>query len=119
MADDLPNILLIQADRLKPRVLPGYGGPAATPRLQRLCEEGMVFENAYCNFPLCAPSRFSMLAGMLPSRVRAFDNGAEFAAATPTMAHYTKVRDAGLMFGGITSCSPPARREGLGEGLSA
>ena len=89
MADDLPNILLIQADRLKPRVLPGYGGPAATPRLQRLCEEGMVFENAYCNFPLCAPSRFSMLAGMLPSRVRAFDNGAEFAAATPTMAHYT------------------------------
>ena len=29
MARDLPNILLIQADQLKPRVLPGYGGPAA------------------------------------------------------------------------------------------
>ena len=91
MTDDKPNILFIQADQLKPQVLPGYGGPAVTPHLDRLCEEGVVFENAYCNFPLCAPSRFSMLTGMLPSRVRAFDNGAEFAAATPTMAHYLRL----------------------------
>ena len=91
MADDLPNILLIQADQLKPQVLPGYGGPAVTPHLDRLCGDGVVFENAYCNFPLCAPSRFSMLAGMLPSWVRAFDNAAEFAAATPTMAHYLRL----------------------------
>jgi len=91
MVRDLPNILLIQADQLKPQVLPGYGGPAVTPHIDRLCGEGVVFENAYCNFPLCAPSRFSMLAGMLPSRVRAFDNAAEFAAATPTMAHYLRL----------------------------
>ncbi len=91
MARDLPNILLIQADQLKPQVLPAYGGPAVAPHLDRLCREGVVFENAYCNFPLCAPSRFSMLAGMLPSRVRAFDNAAEFTAATPTMAHYLRL----------------------------
>ena len=91
MACNLPNILLIQADQLKPQVLPAYGGPAAVPHLDRLSGEGVVFENAYCNFPLCAPSRFSMLAGMLPSRVRAFDNAAEFAAATPTMAHYLRL----------------------------
>ena len=91
MARDLPNILLIQADQLKPQVLPAYGGPAVTPHLDRLSAEGVVFESAYCNFPLCAPSRFSMLAGMLPSRVRAFDNAAEFAAATPTMAHYLRL----------------------------
>ena len=91
MPDDRPNILFIQADQLKPQVLPAYGGTAVTPRLDRLCDEGVVFENAYCNFPLCAPSRFSMLAGMLPSRVRAFDNGAEFTAATPTMAHYLRL----------------------------
>ena len=91
MARDLPNILLIQADQLKSQVLPAYGGPAAAPHLDRLSGEGVVFENAYCNFPLCAPSRFSMLAGMLPSRVRAFDNAAEFAAATPTMAHYLRL----------------------------
>ena len=91
MARDLPNILLIQADQLKPQVLPGYGGSALTPHIERLGEEGVILENAYCNFPLCAPSRFSMLAGMLPSRVRAFDNAAEFAAATPTMAHYLRL----------------------------
>ncbi|MCY4591820.1 MAG: choline-sulfatase [Alphaproteobacteria bacterium] len=91
MARDLPNILLIQADQLKPQLLPGYGGSAVMPNIGRLCEEGVMFANAYCNFPLCAPSRFSMLAGMLPSRVRAFDNGAEFAAATPTMAHYLRL----------------------------
>ena len=91
MARDLPNILLIQADQLKPQLLPGYGGPAVMPNVNRLGEEGVVFANAYCNFPLCAPSRFSMLAGMLPSHVRAFDNGAEFTAATPTMAHYLRL----------------------------
>ena len=91
VTDTLPDILFIQADQLKPQVLSAYGGPAVTPHLDRLCHEGVVFESAYCNFPLCAPSRFSMLAGMLPSRVRAFDNGAEFTAATPTMAHYLRL----------------------------
>ena len=60
MTSNRPNILFIQADQLKPQVLPGYGGTAVTPHLDRLCAEGVVFENAYCNFPLCAPSRFSM-----------------------------------------------------------
>ena len=91
MSSHPPHILFIQADQLKPQVLPGYGGPAVTPHLDRLCEEGVVFENAYCNFPLCAPSRFSMLAGMLPSRIGAFDNAAEFPASTPTMAHYLRL----------------------------
>ena len=86
-----PNLLLIQADQMKPQVLPGYGGPADAPHLERLGEEGVLFENAYCNFPLCAPSRFSMLAGMLPSRIGAYDNGAEYFAQIPTMAHYLRL----------------------------
>lgn len=51
---------------------------------------GVVFENAYCPYPLCAPSRFAMMSGRLPSRIGAFDNGAEFAASTPTFAHYLR-----------------------------
>jgi hypothetical protein len=86
-----PNLLLIQADQLKPQVLPAYGGVADTPNLDRLAGEGVVFENAYCNFPLCAPSRFSMLSGRLSSRIGAFDNGAELTAQTPTMAHYLRI----------------------------
>ena len=91
MTKTLPNVLFIQADQLKPQVLKGYGGPADAPNLDRLSEEGVLFENAYCNFPLCAPSRFSMLAGMLPSRIGAYDNGAEYFAQIPTMAHYLRL----------------------------
>lgn len=91
MANSTPNILLIQADQLKPQILRGYGGMADTPHLDRLCDLGVLFENAYCNFPLCAPSRFSMLAGMLPSRIDAFDNAAEYPAQIPTVAHYLRL----------------------------
>ena len=91
MARKQPNVLLIQADQLKPQVLGCHGGPALTPHIDALAETGVVFDNAYCNFPLCAPSRFSMLAGMLPSRIGAYDNGAEFTAQTPTFAHYLRL----------------------------
>ena len=91
MPHNHPNILLIQADQLKPQVLSSYGGSAVTPYLDQLADQGVVFENAYCNFPLCAPSRFSMLSGMLPSRIGAFDNGAEYLAQIPTVAHYLRL----------------------------
>ena len=41
-----------------------------TPALDRLAAEGVVFENAYCNSPLCGPSRLSMMAGLLPHKDR-------------------------------------------------
>ena len=86
-----PNILFIMADQLAPQVLPAYGHPAVqTPHLDRLAGEGVVFENAYCNFPLCAPARFSMLSGRLPSRIGAFDNAVEFPASVPTFHHYLR-----------------------------
>jgi choline-sulfatase len=49
-----------------------------------------VFESAYTNFALCAPSRFSMLSGRLASEVGAYDNGAEFPSSIPTFAHYLR-----------------------------
>ena len=93
-----PNLLLIMADQLAPQVLRAYGhSKALTPHLDRLAEEGVVFENAYCNFPLCAPARFSMLSGQLPSRIGAFDNAVEFPASVPTFHHY-------LRLGGYRTC---------------
>ena len=87
-----PNILFIMADQLAPQVLPAYGHPSVrTPHLDRLAEEGVVFENACCNFPLCAPARFSMLSGRLPSRIGAFDNAVELPASVPTFNHYLRL----------------------------
>ncbi|MBK8063062.1 MAG: sulfatase-like hydrolase/transferase, partial [Betaproteobacteria bacterium] len=89
-----PNILFIMADQLAGPALPAYGNKVAkTPHLDRLAAGGVVFESAYCNFPICAPSRASMLAGRLPHSIEAWDNAAEFPSSIPTMAHY--LRDAG------------------------
>ena len=91
---DKPNIILFMVDQLTSFVLQTYGGSVCkTPNIDALAARGTVFENAYCPYPLCAPSRFGMMAGRLPSRIGAFDNGAEFTASTPTFAHY--LRNAG------------------------
>jgi len=89
-----PNILFIQADQMAGPALPMYGHEVVkTPHLQRLAENGTTFRNAYCNNPVCAPSRFSMMSGQLSSRIGAYDNASEFPAAVPTFAHY--LRDLG------------------------
>ncbi|TFE36885.1 choline-sulfatase [Paraburkholderia dipogonis] len=89
-----PNIVFIMADQMTAYALSAYGNKVTkTPNLDRLAAEGTVFENAYCPYPLCAPSRFALMAGRLPSRIGAYDNAAEFPAAVPTFAHY--LRDAG------------------------
>ncbi len=91
-----PNILILMADQMTPRALSPYGGGVAkTPTIDRLAREGVVFENAYTNSPLCAPARYVLMSGQLPSATGGYDNAAEFPAETPTFAHY--LRDAGYL----------------------
>jgi len=88
---DQPNLLILMADQLTARVLRPYGGAIArTPHMDALAAAGVLFESFYCNSPLCAPSRFSFLAGQLPSKIGAYDNAAEFPAQVPTFAHYLR-----------------------------
>ena len=91
MATKAPNILFIHTDQLSAEMLGAYGNKiASTPHIDALAERGVVFDSAYCNFPLCAPSRFSMLAGQLNSKIAAYDNAAEFPSSIPTFAHYLR-----------------------------
>ncbi len=87
-----PNILFIMADQMAAPLLPVHGGnaPIKMPHLSRLAANGVVFDSAYCNSPLCAPSRFSLVSGQLPSKIGAYDNAADFAADVPTYAHYLR-----------------------------
>ena len=86
-----PNILLIMADQLAPQFTATYGHKVVkTPCLDALAERGMRFDAAYCNSPLCAPSRFSFMSGQLISKIGAYDNASEFPASIPTFAHYLK-----------------------------
>ncbi|GGM10655.1 choline-sulfatase [Pseudomonas asuensis] len=87
-----PNILFIMADQMAAPLLPLYrsDSPIHVPNLQRLAEQAVVFDSAYCNSPLCAPSRFVLMSGQLPSKIGAYDNAADFPADIPTYAHYLR-----------------------------
>lgn len=91
---DQPNILFFQVDQLSANALRSYGNEfCISPNLDKLASQSVVFEQAYCNFPLCAPSRASMATGQLCSTIGAYDNAAELPAHVPTYAHY--LRDLG------------------------
>lgn len=87
-----PNILFIMADQMAAPLLPLHDPRSVLrmPHLSRLAERAVVFDSAYCNSPLCAPSRFTLVSGRLPTRIGAWDNAADFAADTPTYAHYLR-----------------------------
>jgi choline-sulfatase len=77
------------ADQLTAKALPMYGHTIVkAPNLMRLAARSAIFTNAYCNFPICAPSRYSMLSGRFAHAIGAYDNASEFPAAIPTIAHY-------------------------------
>lgn len=89
MSKRKPNILLIMADQLAPQFMPAYGHTTVkTPHLDSICEQGAIFNAAYTNFPLCAPARYAMMTGCLPSNIDAWDNAAELSSTIPTFAHY-------------------------------
>lgn len=86
-----PNIVVIQADQMAAQALGAYGDEAAkTPHMDGLAADGAVFDRAYCNTPLCAPSRASMMTGRMPSDIGCHDNGDDFLATTPTFAHHLR-----------------------------
>jgi choline-sulfatase len=85
------NILLVMADQMTPAALQIHGGPAKTPHISALAEAGVVFDAAYCNSPLCSPSRAALMSGQLPSKTGVYDNAAEFRSEIPTFAHYLRL----------------------------
>ncbi|QMV63523.1 choline-sulfatase [Pseudomonas berkeleyensis] len=87
-----PNILFIMVDQMAAPILPLHdaASPIQLPNLMKLAEQAVVFDSAYCNSPLCAPSRFTLVSGRLPSKIGAYDNAADFPADVPTYAHYLR-----------------------------
>lgn len=71
-----PNILWICTDQQRADSLGCYGNPfVATPNIDALAARGIQFENAFCNSPVCTPSRASFLTGRYPRTTRCRKNG--------------------------------------------
>lgn len=89
-----PNIVFFLSDQHIGPVLGANGHPVVkTPNLDRLARMGVNFRHAYCNSPLCAPSRAALSSGMFPSDVGSYCNATCFDGRVPSWSNY--LRDAG------------------------
>ena len=72
---DRPNFLVIMSDEHGPMWSSAYGHPfVRTPNMERLAAMGATFDAAYCNAPLCVPSRLSFMTGRYVSGCEGWDN---------------------------------------------
>jgi choline-sulfatase len=89
-----PNILIIMSDEHAPMYSSVYGHPIVrTPNMERLARAGATFDAAYCNSPLCMPSRMSFMTGRLVNKIGAWDNWTPMRSDLVTWAH--RLRAAG------------------------
>ena len=104
------NVLFIISDDLRP-TLGCYGNPIVkTPNIDALAARGTRFDRAYAQFPLCNPSRSSMLNGRYPTQTGVMDNNTYFRKQHPdfvTLPQYFKnqgyasLRTGKIFHGGI------------------
>ena len=77
------NVLFIGSDDLN-HCLSAYGHPVArTPNIDRIAANGVRFDRAYCQFPLCSPSRTSFLTGLAPDTTRVYELQTHFRKNLP------------------------------------
>lgn len=130
-AEERMNVLFIISDDLRTEMGCYRSRLAKTPHLDALAESGVRFDRAYCQFPLCNPSRSSMLTGLRPTSVGVLGNRTWFGATRPDVVSlirhfrdhgYETLRAGKVFHGGIDDTdawSEGGRERYFGEGAAA
>ncbi|MCH2181092.1 MAG: sulfatase-like hydrolase/transferase [Mariniblastus sp.] len=82
-AGNRKNVLLIVCDDLNTHVSPSGYEPIQTPTLAQLAQDSMTFSHAYCQYPVCGPSRASFLHGLYPQSTGVLDNRLDIRQTRP------------------------------------
>jgi arylsulfatase len=119
---DRPNILWICSDQQRFDTIRALGNNhVRTPNLDRLVAEGVAFTQAYCQSPVCTPSRASFLTGRYPRTTRCRQNGQKIPADERLLPRI--LADAGYVCGlagklHLSSCSDGKVEERIDDGYS-
>lgn len=114
-----PHVILISIDTLRSDHLPAYGYRGiATPGIDRLAADGVVYERAFSHVPLTLPSHASIFTGLLPAHHGVRDNAAfRLGEKTPTIA--TMLRAHGYATGGVVSAYVLRSATNISSGFDA
>jgi len=91
MSKNKPNILIIHADQHRSDCLGCYGNnQIKTPNIDKLAEDGVMYNNCFCTLPICTPSRYSFITGLYPHQHLGWTNHSTIPKAIKTFPNILK-----------------------------
>jgi uncharacterized sulfatase len=105
-AESGPNFVFILADDCSYRDLELYGGPARTPHINKLADEGMTFRRCYQAASMCSPTRHALYTGLYPVRNGAYPNHARAYENVKSIPHHLKAAGYRVALAGKTHIDP-------------
>ena len=114
-----PNFLIIMTDEHGPMFSGTHGHPLVeTPNMDRLAKSGVTFDNAYCNHPICVPSRASFMTGRYSHHIGVWDNATPLALDALTWPYLLRAHGYDAVLAGKMHLIGPDQLHGFREQLA-
>lgn len=111
-----PNVVIIMSDQHHRQFMGCGRDPIIqTPALDALAARGTKFNNTYCAFPLCGPSRMAFMTGQMPSTIHCLDNHRQLDGETLTYAHMFGASGYETILAGRMHFNGPDQRHGFDQ----
>ncbi len=97
-----PNVMFIVCDDLNTHVSTSGYSNILTPAMDRLARQGLTFRRAYCQYPVCGPSRASFLSGLYPESTGVLNNTTDIRQTCPDIPSLPELfKQNGYWTGGV------------------